>query len=84
MLRRDARGCHALPVVDYTGMIEAVLTKEWGGVWKFRKLLIYMDVPYTAADVHIQRTLSVRNNPAGQGNRRRLAAASSRPDRCYP
>jgi len=35
-----------LPVVDYTGMIEAVLTKEWGGVWKFRKLAIYMDVPY--------------------------------------
>ena len=40
----------SLPVVDYTGMIEAVLTKEWGGVWKFRKLLIYMDVPYTAGD----------------------------------
>jgi hypothetical protein len=36
----------SLPVVDYTGMIEAVLTKEWGGVWKFRKLSIYMDVPY--------------------------------------
>jgi len=32
------------PVVDYTGMIEAVLTKEWGGVWKFRELIIYMDV----------------------------------------
>jgi hypothetical protein len=32
--------------VDYTGMIEAVLTKEWGGVWKFRELTIYMDVPY--------------------------------------
>ena len=37
-----------LPVVDYTGMIEAVLTMEWGGVWKFRKLQIHMDVPYTA------------------------------------
>ena len=32
------------PVVDYTGWIEAVLTKEWGGVWKFRELVIYMDV----------------------------------------
>ena len=34
----------SLPIVDYTGMIEAVLTKEWGGVWKFRELVIYMDV----------------------------------------
>jgi hypothetical protein len=44
----DAQGVTPLPVVDYTGMIEAVLTKEWGGVWKFRKLQIHMDVPYMA------------------------------------
>jgi hypothetical protein len=41
----------SLPVVDYTGMIDAVLTKEWGGVWKFRKLIIHMDVTIPAANV---------------------------------
>jgi hypothetical protein len=46
----DAQGVTPLPVVDYTGLIEAVLTKEWGGVWKFRKLVIYMDVPYDAGN----------------------------------
>jgi hypothetical protein len=40
----------SLPVVDYTGMIEAILTKEWGGVWKFRQLIITMDVPGTEGD----------------------------------
>jgi hypothetical protein len=38
------------PQLDYTGIIEAILTKEWGGVWKFRKLMIYMDVPNADAD----------------------------------
>lgn len=46
----DEQGVTPLPVADYTGMIEAVLTKEWGGVWKFRELLIYMDVPYSGDD----------------------------------
>jgi hypothetical protein len=32
-------------------MIEAILTKEWGGVWKFRNLIIYMDIPLPGADV---------------------------------
>ena len=40
----------AFPHVDYTGMIEATLTREWGGVWKFRQLIIYMDVPNADAD----------------------------------
>ena len=40
----------SLPVVDYTGMIEATLTKEWGGVWKFRQLVINMDVTGTGDD----------------------------------
>ena len=40
-----------VPIVDYTGMIEAILTKEWGGVWKFRNLIIYMDIPLPGADV---------------------------------
>lgn len=41
----------SLPVVDYTGMIEAILTKEWGGVWRFRELIITMDVPDTGEDI---------------------------------
>jgi len=41
----------SLPVVDYTGMIEATLTKEWGGVWKFRQLIINMDVPDAGGDI---------------------------------
>ncbi len=41
----------SLPVVDYTGMIEAILTKEWGGVWKFRELIITMDVPDAGGDI---------------------------------
>ena len=40
-----------VPIVDYTGMIEAILTKDWGGVWKFRSLIIYMDIPLPGADV---------------------------------
>jgi hypothetical protein len=41
----------SLPVVDYTGMIEAILTKEWGGVWKIRQLIINMDVPDAEGDI---------------------------------